>query len=470
MLRSQNWNIFIMPYDNEHWIEVLKEKRIKINDISPSFCSAKWLQTTLMLQNGYNHSCHHPSPHKIPIAEVKENPAALHNSNYKKQQRIKMINGERPRECDYCWRIEDQGKDHFSDRHYKTSDWWAWDKVDLIATSNPTDDVYPTYLEVSFSNACNFACAYCSPEISSTWMKDIEKNGEYPVQFGSHNLDYLKETEKFPYKHSDPNPYVDAFWEWFPEALPHLRVFRITGGEPTMSKDVWKVLDYIYENAQPELSIAINSNLGTDPRLIERLIEAVRKLEGKVKQIEVYTSCESIGQQAEYVRDGIDYGYWYSNVQRVLNETNSNVAIMTTINMLSLPRFCKFIEDIMELRIEFNKDLAHNRVPLSINYLRFPPHLQCTLLSPVTRISYASDIENLAESWLKYSSPDKFARIYLEEFDQIQRFCEYLRMTPTATKYRADFVKFIKEYDGRRDKNFSETFVEFAHLLEDWDE
>ena len=57
------------------------------------------------------------------------------------------------------------------------------------------------------------------------------------------------------------------------------------------------------------------------------------------------------------MRDGIDYGYWYSNVQRVLSETNSNVAIMTTINMLSLPRFCKFIEDIMELRIEFNKDL-----------------------------------------------------------------------------------------------------------------
>ena len=93
---------------NEYWIEQLKEKREKINAISPSFCSAKWLQTTLYLQNGYNHSCHHPSPHKIPIKEVQENPAALHNSNYKKQQRIKMLNGERPKECDYCWRIEDQ--------------------------------------------------------------------------------------------------------------------------------------------------------------------------------------------------------------------------------------------------------------------------------------------------------------------------------------------------------------------------
>ena len=378
---------------NEYWIEQLKEKREKINAISPSFCSAKWLQTTLYLQNGYNHSCHHPSPHKIPIKEVQENPAALHNSNYKKQQRIKMLNGERPKECDYCWRIEDQGKGHFSDRHYKTADWWSWDKVDVIATDNPTKDVFPTYLEVSFSNACNFACAYCSPEISSEWMKDIEKNGDYPVEFGSGNLDYLKSVEKFPYKHSDPNPYVDAFWKWFPEALPHLRVFRITGGEPTMSKDVWKVIDYIYDNAQPELSIAINSNLGTDPRLIQRLVDACNKLKDKVKQIEIYTSAEAIGEQAEYIRDGMDYDYWRSNVEKVLTETDANVAIMTTLNILSMTTFENFIEDIMQLRIKYNKDLANNRIPLSINYLRFPPHLQCTLLDRNTRISYASDYE-----------------------------------------------------------------------------
>jgi|TARA_B110000908_G_scaffold167511_1_gene220589 pyruvate-formate lyase-activating enzyme len=454
---------------NEYWMEQLKEKREKINSISPSFCSAKWLQTTLYLQNGYNHSCHHPSPHKIPVKEVLENPAALHNSNYKKQQRIKMLNGERPKECDYCWKIEDQGKDHYSDRHYKTADWWSWDKVDLIATSNPTEDVYPSYLEVSFSNACNFACAYCSPEISSTWMKDIEENGDYPVKFGSGNLDYLRSVEKFPYKHSDDNPYVDAFWKWFPEALPHLKVFRVTGGEPTMSKDVWKVLDYIYENAQPELSIAINSNLGTDPRLIQRLIDACNKLEGKVKQIEIYTSCEAIGEQAEYIRDGLDYNYWMANCERVLSETNANVAIMTTLNILSMTTFNDFIEDIMKLRITYNKDLANNRIPLSVNYLRFPPHLQCTLLDIDTRISYANQYELTAKSWLKYDSPDKFARIYLEEYDQIQRFCEYLRGEDnTAKKYRADFVNYIKAYDIRRSKNFSETFPEYTHLLEEW--
>ena len=162
-----------------------------------------------------------------------------------------------------------------------------------------------------------------------------------------------------------------------------------------MSKDVWKVIDYIYDNAQPELSIAINSNLGTDPRLIQRLVDACNKLKDKVKQIEIYTSCEATGEQAEYIRDGLDYDYWRGNVEKVLSETDANVAMMTTLNILSMTTFENFIEDIMQLRIKYNKDLANNRIPLSINYLRFPPHLQCTLLDRNTRISYASDYLSL---------------------------------------------------------------------------
>ena len=226
-----------MNTTNEDRIKVLELKREKINKISPSFCSAKWLQTTLYLQNGFNHSCHHPSAHKIPVEEVLADPSALHNSKFKKQQRAKMLNGERPSECDYCWKIEDLDKNYFSDRHYKTADWWAWDRVDEIAKSSPADNVFPSYLEVSFSNACNCACAYCSPDISSTWMEDIEEYGNYPVENGNHDLEYLKSVGKIPYKRSENNPYMDAWFKWMPEVLPHLKVFRVTGGEPTMSKD-----------------------------------------------------------------------------------------------------------------------------------------------------------------------------------------------------------------------------------------
>ena len=64
-----------------------------LKNISPSFCAAKWLQNTLYLQTGFNHSCHHPPPHKIPLVELQENHRALHNTQHKKIQMQKMLDG-----------------------------------------------------------------------------------------------------------------------------------------------------------------------------------------------------------------------------------------------------------------------------------------------------------------------------------------------------------------------------------------
>jgi organic radical activating enzyme len=452
---------------NEDRIRILEEKREKINNVSCSFCTAKWLQTTLYLQNGYNHSCHHPAPHKIPLEEIEADPAALHNSRYKKEQRLKMLTGQRPSECDYCWKIEDLDKTYFSDRHYKTADYWAWDRFDEIAYSDPAENVYPSYLEVSFSNACNFACAYCSPEISSKWMEDIKQNGPYPTKNGAHHLSYMERVGKMPYRHNDNNPYVNAFWKWFPNALKHLKVLRITGGEPTMSKDTWKLLDYLIENPK-KIEVAINTNGCVEEKLINRLIEKVNALAEVGVKVDIYTSLESTAAQAEYARDGLDYKKWIRNVRRFLEETDSTVAIMTTVNILSLPSFADFIELIMELRKDYNNTFEHNRIPLSINYLRWPPHLQCTLLDNGMRKVYADYIEEKCESWLKYYSKEKYARLYLEEWDQIKRFCDYLRTEKSATEHRTDFVRYILAYDERRNKNFNQTFPEYINLLEDW--
>jgi organic radical activating enzyme len=453
---------------NEERIRILEEKRIKINEVSSSFCTAKWLQTTLYLQNGYNHSCHHPSPHKIPVDEVTLDPASLHNSSFKKEQRAMMLSGERPTECDYCWKIEDLNKDYFSDRHYKTADYWAWDRFTEISSSNASVNVFPAYLEVSFSNACNFKCVYCSPEISSKWLEEITKFGPYPIEKCNYDLDWLKKVGKYPYKHSDDNPYVNAFWEWFPEALPHLKVFRITGGEPLMSKDTWKVLEYIRNNPQPNLELAINTNLCVEPKLINRLILEINSLKSCVNKIDVYTSLESTGEQAMYARFGLDYDTWTNNMHLLLTETSCVVSIMTTINILSLPTFVNFIEDIMKLRTIYNYGFEHNRIPLSINYLRWPPHLSVSLLPIDIREQYANNIIEVSQSWLKYYRKDEYARIYLEEWDQIKRFCDFLKIEPVAIKERSEFVKFIQELDYRRGSNFEEVFPEFSQFIHEW--
>ena len=87
----------------------------------PGFCLAKWNQVTMHLGTGMTHSCHHPPTHKIPLEELKENPTALHNTKFKKEQRKAMLNGKRPAECEYCWRVEDEAvENNFSDRARKS--------------------------------------------------------------------------------------------------------------------------------------------------------------------------------------------------------------------------------------------------------------------------------------------------------------------------------------------------------------
>ena len=101
----------------------LQNTKKVIDSISTSFCAAKWYNVSIWLGNGRTASCHHPLAHSIPKGELLENKTALHNTKFKKEQRKLMLNGERPAECSYCWRVEDASeKDSgiFSDRVYQT--------------------------------------------------------------------------------------------------------------------------------------------------------------------------------------------------------------------------------------------------------------------------------------------------------------------------------------------------------------
>ena len=148
----------------------------KLDKISPSFCSAKWLQVTIRLQNGLTHSCHHPVPHKVPRFLLHKDPSALHNTPFKKRARKEMLKGQRPKECSYCWAVEDLNGAQLSDRFIKSGDDWSEPYLDQISTLPWDQNINPTYLEVSFSNVCNFACAYCYPDVSTMWEKEVKNN------------------------------------------------------------------------------------------------------------------------------------------------------------------------------------------------------------------------------------------------------------------------------------------------------
>jgi organic radical activating enzyme len=436
----------------------LEYKRRVIDIRSDSFCGAKWYNATIWLGSGQTTSCHHPLPHQVSVEDVVRNPKALHNTQKKKMEREQMQKGERPSGCEYCWKIEDIGRDNISDRVYKTV---IYDDTDLnYAFQTPaSEDIDLQTLEIAFDRTCQFACSYCNPAFSSTWVKDIKTNGAYTglVSDGRNHFTHPHDSSQL-YRFGETNPYVEAFHAWWESDLHRtLKELRITGGEPLMSAETWKLIEWFKTNkGKSTTRLAINSNLGTEVD-IDRLLAAIDGVE-----VDLYTSNESMSSQAEYIRDGLVFDDWANNVERLLDSGKfRGLHVMATINALCLDTLDSFLEMVYNWKLEYGKD----SINFSLNILRFPSFQSPLILPDTIRTQYRTRLSEF------YKTHKDDGVLHGFEIDQLKRLIDYLDVviTPHANAMeqpilQRDFKNFFTQYDQRRGKNFTKTFPTLA----DW--
>jgi organic radical activating enzyme len=457
----------------------LNKVKQQLDSVSDSYCVAKWQQVTIHLATGQTHSCHHPATHHIPIEEIAVNPSALHNTKFKKEQRKKMLAGERPPECDYCWKAEDSPGDHFSDRISKSAD-PVWGKPFLESSAKmPWDaDVTPAYVEVSFSNVCNFGCAYCSPDISSTIMQEAKRFGPVKLDGGRLDRDIIKleQQGRMPIPHKDHNPYIDAFWAWWPTLYPKLKVFRITGGEPLLAKDTFKVLDWIIAHPNPELDLAINSNLGVDEKLLNEFLEKANHIQKNklVKSLKIFTSCDTWGEQANYIRTGLNYKQWYARLWNItLQYPALSITVMVTFNLLSIPRFEFFLRDMLAIRqsasVEINGS-GMRGVGLDFPYLRHPRYLSTLIADPYMLVMLDRSIQFMRHNTATFQHVDYHDGFYPHEVENLQRVyniasAEWQGSLDSQIS-RRDFYLYITEHDRRNGTDFKTVFPEIGYFYD----
>lgn len=449
--------------------EVFNNTKNKLNNVGCGFCLAKWTQVTMHLHNGMTHSCHHPSPHKIPLSEIKNNPSALHNTKYKKEQRKQMLNGEKPKECSYCWNIEDSSSG-FSDRIYKSSEPWSAPFFDEIVDKDWRADYNPKYVEVSFSNTCNFKCSYCSPLFSSKWMEEIEKFGEYPTSTKFNEISYLETNNILPYKNSEDNPYVEAFWKWWPELYNDLHTFRITGGEPLLSKNTFKLLDYIINTEKPNknLSLCINTNLGIPDKLFNLFVEKIDKIidNGLVSEFIIFTSLDTWGTQAEYIRNGLEFNMVWERIDFLLDRFKPlTIDIMSTYNALSVPNYELLIDNVYQLKQRHHNPYRYwgSSLLLDSSYLRWPPHQTVKILPNEWgfKIDQQAKLTDFYEQ-IRTGIDDGygFTDIEINKVKRIKDWFYQEEKEEEIIKNQKDFYRFVTEHDKRRNTDFIKTFPE----------
>ena len=442
------------------WTKRLARKKKELADISDSFCAAKWLQLTLHLQNGMTHSCHHPSPHKIPLSEIKDRVDALHNTKFKIKQRSLMKVGKRPAECEHCWTAEDSSTTTFSDRVIKSADDWAQTDLHKLKRQNYPA---PTYLEVSFGNKCNLRCSYCSPEVSSAIWHEFEKHGPYPVS-ESNSIQWYKENKRTPYAEDARNPYVTAFRKWFPQILGGLKVFRITGGEPLINSETFLTMEKLKKLDFEGLEFSINSNLMVSDQILRKLCDSLNSLleTKKFKEIRLYTSVDTGPGHAEWIRYGLNYSKLFENVDYILRACPQvKLTFIVTFNILSFPRFKDLLQDIQLVKKKFISSREPiPRVMVDINHLRHPRYLNPLNASP--------EMRRLSEQHLGFMEFHQESDAVIwgfnsYEINKMRRLASIIAnaAVPEVTELQ-ELKKFIVEYDRRKKLDFFSVFPQYS--------
>lgn len=431
-------------------------------ELGPALCLAKWQQTSLHLTNGLTNSCYHPPLHEIDPGKLDSNPGALHNTDQKKSERAMMLRGERPPGCDYCWRMEDRGE--LSDRHYRSGEPWAAIHLDRIRNQSWEADEVPSYVEVNFSNACNLACTYCSPQFSSTWAAQAERFGAYPTST-PHNAPEHFQGRRRVIPNREHNPYVEAFWRWWPDLYPKLRHFRMTGGEPLMDKNTFRVFDHVLANPKPDLHLNVTSNFSVEPQLFENYLDKVKQLctGENIEHFMQFVSVDTWGEQAEYIRPGLDFDRLKNNVERFLREIpyRNSVTFIITMNNLVVPGLRDLLRWIVSLREQYST--SYQRVWFDTPLLRAPTWQSLQMLPE----AYTWKIEKIRNWMADNDMKDTFVGFKDYEIQRMSRVIAMMRLRNDDTKLKADFYRYFSEHDRRHGTKFTTVFPEMVTW---WDE
>ena len=233
-------------------------------------------------------------------------------------------------------------------------------------------------------------------------------------------------------------------------------------------------MDYIIEEKNPNknLQLAINSNLGIDDKLVDRFIDKINKIcdEDRVKEFIIFTSVDTWGKQAEYIRTGLEFNRFWDNLNKILTKCpRVNITVMGTYGLLSVPNYIKLIDGIYGLKQEYGTNDRYwaSAVFLDSSYLRYPWHQSVQLLQDQkwkdtvldqSKLMFFQGVPIFDHNYIGYSDI---------EIQKVKRIYDWMNadVDPKHLKTSMqNFYRYFNAHDERRNTNFLQTFPELEEF------
>lgn len=358
-----------------------------------------------------------------PLGNVQQNSInEIWNNDRYKSMRLKMLTGQRCSECNSCYQNEDVNVNSF--RQTSNTEYSEFIKLaDSTNSDGSLDTMELKYIDIRWSNICNFKCRSCSSTYSSSWATEDNKQGGDKKVFifaGGKNNDSL-----------------------FDQLKPHIsgvKEIYFAGGEPLLMDKHYEILNHLIDTGNTDIKIRYNSNLSS---LTFKNLSVI-DLWKNFSNVHLNISLDSWGTRAEYIREGTDWVTVEQNFKKV-KEACPHIymgiaSVISVFNVYTLPEF-------MDYMVENN--FVENNTMISFYCLINPEFYSFNILN--------ADIKN--------KIIDKLLSKKYKLFDyQIKEVIRHLESSEFNETTQHLFKENTQYYDAIRNRKFIDTFPELAEF------
>jgi len=407
---------------------------------SETFCSAPFTHMQFTYDNKVTACC----KSKVPLGDSsKDKVEDIYNSPIAKELRRFMLEGKKHPQCVSCWNVEalhegDPSGNRRDSNSQMYRDYGLREVENNILPDGTLKNPIPGFVDMLWTNKCNFACLGCKPQFSTT-INEVYKP-EFATLHGYKLKDYYPNEAQWQSGNEEKIRFVI-------ENKDHIKWLHIQGGEPFLADD-------IYEFLQAMIDVGLHKTC----KLIAHTNGSIHKnRKGKDlitdylghwgKNARILMSIDGIGQRGEYIRYGWKEKVWRKTFDKLVASdidvaTDSRANIF---NLLTIPHFEDYIYDMCrKAKVDIREpklELWQNET-LNVSLIKIHEPSRLKAIKAMERVQYMPGWKNNSKKIIDWLEND-----YMP-----------------APKYIKSFMDGVTALDKKRRINFHDTFPE----LHDW--